>query len=634
MAPARRAGFALLVAALLASTAQAQVRDTMRTQRDTLRGRGDTVTFRRDSTAKRDTTRDVIVRVPPREDSLLRRDSVVRRDSLRPPRDTVKAPIASAEAPVLADPTGSFVWDRRDLYSTGALTVADLLERVPGVTTLRSGWISQPMVGAFLGAPGRVRVFLDGLELEEFDPRMRRAWDLTQIPIWALDDIRIERGASEIRVYMRSWRVDRTTPFTRTDVYTGDLSTNLYRGYFGRRYAHGEAIQAAGQQFGTNPGRNAASSDQLGVLLRTGIARRRWSADVMLLRGDRNRGITLAVPLGDTIAAVQSTRTDIYARLAVGHTDRGFWAQAIVSGSKYAYGGKRGSGRGPGGAATADTTLYRSQYALSGGYARGPWRASITQRFRAGLYQRVATPSARASFAARFITISAFAEGRGLDSTRRFDVSAVLRPLPFVFVGGAIGSELPFPRADSTVRAQFARAEAGVRIGDVWLSGGVLRRDPTALRGPRIFRRASVDTTSPSLLGTFATVRGRIWKSLYADAQAVQWSDTGSLYRPRYQARSELYLSTSMLRRFPSGNFHLLASAVHEYRSSTLWPDSTGIIRLRGYRTISTLVQVRILTAELFWNFRNVLAERYEQIPGYQLPRISNVYGVRWEFWN
>lgn len=634
-APARRASFALLVAGALASTLNAQVRDTTRTKRDTLRGRGDTITFHRDSTAKRDTTRDVIVRVPAREDSLLRRDSLVRRDSLlRPPRDTVKAPIASTEAPVLADPTGSFVWDRRDLYSTGALTVADLLERVPGVTTIRSGWISQPMVGSFLGAPGRVRIFLDGLELEELDPRMRRAWDLTQIPIWALDDIRVERGASEVRVYMRSWRVDRTTPFTRTDVYTGDQATNLYRGYFGRRYPHGEVVQAAAQQFGTDPGRNATSSDQLGVLLRTGIARRRWSADVMLLRGDRNRGITLAVPLGDSIAAAQSTRTDVYGRVAIGHTDRGFWAQAIASGSKYAYGGKKGSGSGAAAAGVTDTTRFRSQYALSGGYASGPWRVSVTQRFRAGLYQRVATPSARASFDSRFVTIAAFGEGRGLDSTRRLDVSAVLRPLPFVFVAGAFGSEQPLFVADSTSRARFARAEAGVRVGGLWLSGGVLRRGPTALTGPRVVRKATVDTTSASLQGTFATVRGRIWKALYADAQAVQWSDTGSLYRPRYQTRSELYLSTSMLRRFPSGNFHLLASAVHEYRSSTLWPDSAGIIRLRGYRTISTLLQVRILSAELFWNLRNVLGERYAQIPGYQLPRLTNVYGVRWEFWN
>ena len=69
-------------------------------------------------------------------------------------------------------------------------------------------------------------------------------------------------------------------------------------------------------------------------------------------------------------------------------------------------------------------------------------------------------------------------------------------------------------------------------------------------------------------------------------------------------------------------------------RSSSLWPDSSKTIRLTGYRTVSTLVQVRILTAEVFWNFRNLLGERYVQIPGYRLPRLTNIYGLRWEFWN
>jgi len=624
-----------VVGAVLSSAAGAQVRDTARTKRDTLRGRADTVKAKPDTGAKRDTTRDMRVPVPLGPDSLLHRDSLARRDTVRahqPPRDTIKAPLVNAEAPVLADPSGSFVWDRRDLYSTGALTVADLLERVPGATTIRSGWISQPIVGSFLGDPGRVRVFLDGLELEEMDPRMDRAWDLTQIPIWALDDVRVERGASEVRIYMRSWRVDHTTPYTRTDVYTGDQATNLYRGYFGRRYAHGELLQAAGQQYGTDPGRNVASSDQLGILVRTGIARKRWSADVMLLRGDRNRGLTVTSPRSDSIPAVVSTRSDLYARVGWGRSDSSFWAQAIADGAKYTYGGKQASGLNN--SSLADTTRFRAQYVLSAGYAAGPWHASVTQRFRIGLYQRVATPSARIGIDTRLLSASVLAEGRGLDSTRRADASAVIRPLSFLFIAGAIGSEQALFPSDSTSVTQFARGEVGVRVGNTWLTGGVLRRDPTLLNALRMFRRQTIDTASASLQGIFATVRGRVWKSIYADAQAVQWSDTGSVYRPKYQTRSEVYLSTSLLGKFPSGNFHLLASAVHEYRSSSLWPDSTQVLRVKGYRTVSTLLQVRILTAEVFWNFRNVLGERYQQIPGYPLPRLTNIYGVRWEFWN
>ena len=65
-------------AALLATEAQAQVRDTTRTGRDSLRGRGDTTTVRRDTTARRDTIGAVRIPIPARADSLIRRDSAAR----------------------------------------------------------------------------------------------------------------------------------------------------------------------------------------------------------------------------------------------------------------------------------------------------------------------------------------------------------------------------------------------------------------------------------------------------------------------------------------------------------------------------------------------------------------------------
>lgn len=581
------------------------MQDTTRTRRDTSRGPGDTAT--------------------------------VRRDTVLPPKDTVKSPLAAAEAPVLADPNGSFVWDRRDVFSTGALTVQDLLDRVPGITGLRSGWISQPMASAFLGDPGRVRVFLDGLELTELDPRMLRVWDLTQIPLWALDDIRVERGVSEVRIHLRTWRVERTTPYTRTDVYTGDQATNLYRGLFGRRYRHGEVLQLAGQQYGTAPGRSIESSDQLGVLARTGIARGKWSADAFLLRGDRNRGRALTEPPSDTVPATESTRSDAYVRLGWGTTDKGLWVQGLAHASKYVFGGQ---GSTFADTLAADTSRFEAQYLLTGGYAAGPWRASISQRYRVGARRHIATPLARVGVETRLLTLSALAEGRGPDSTRRFEALAVARPLSFFFVSGAMGVERPRPLPDSLIAPDtpeaptFMRAEAGLRVRDLWFSGGVMRRDAVVLDAPTIFRQGTEPVTDAAIQGAFAAIRGRIWKSLFADIQAIQWSDTGGFYRPRYQVRSELYVSTSLLRRFPTGNFHVLASGVHEYRSSSLWPETDGIIRVTGYRTISTLLQVRILEAELFWNFRNVLRERYQQVPGYAQPRQSQIYGVRWEFWN
>jgi len=76
---------------------------------------------------------------------------------------------------------------------------------------------------------------------------------------------------------------------------------------------------------------------------------------------------------------------------------------------------------------------------------------------------------------------------------------------------------------------------------------------------------------------------------------------------------------------------------MHEYRSGVTFPSEfqrNGVEKTVGYRTINTLLEIRILTATLSWQFRNVLGERYQQFPGFAMPRQTNIYGVRWFFSN
>jgi len=130
-------------------------------------------------------------------------------------------------------------------------------------------------------------------------------------------------------------------------------------------------------------------------------------------------------------------------------------------------------------------------------------------------------------------------------------------------------------------------------------------------------------------------VRGRLFRALYAEAWGIAWSDSGGYYRPRYQSRAELYIQTNLLDRFPRGNFGLLTSLAHEYRSSVRFPlpgdssVSTGHIRTLAFR-----LEIRIQTAVVSYQFRNVLQERYVLVPGFQMPRQTQFYGVRWDFWN
>src|SRR5690242_9921659 len=283
-------GLGLMVGAVLYRSAGAQV-DTTRAKRDTSRARADTV--RKDSTA---------IKIParPTADSLLR-DSLAKRDSTRPKppvRDSIQPPFARAPMPVPLEIGRTLIFDRAALFASGAVTLQDLLDRIPGITGLRSGWLASPMMSSYMGDVRRVRVFFDGVEYDEVDQRTRGLLDLTEVPLWTLEELRIEWGATEVRVYTRTWRVERTTPYTRTDISTGDQQTNLYRGFFGKRFGGGEGIQFGAQQYGTTPpGRVSPSSDQISLLARLGWAKRGWSFDAFALRTSRNRGEIVPQPI-------------------------------------------------------------------------------------------------------------------------------------------------------------------------------------------------------------------------------------------------------------------------------------------------------------------------------------------------
>ena len=63
------------------------------------------------------------------------------------------------------------------------------------------------------------------------------------------------------------------------------------------------------------------------------------------------------------------------------------------------------------------------------------------------------------------------------------------------------------------------------------------------------------------------------------------------------------------------------SSAIHEYRSGVRFPIN-GVpdsVEAFGYRTISTLLEIRILSATVSWQFRNLLGERYDQVPPFMI---------------
>ncbi len=683
-------GLGAVAGAVLPAEARAQVP----VRRDTVAGRRDTVPSRVDTTGRkpklpapgRDTLR---VPTPLKADSMIKNDSIIKGIVPLPKaeikRDTIKSPLTRAEMPPILEIGLPRIYDRAAIYATGALTLSDLLGRVPGLTEFSTGFLAGPAFIASQGDVKRVRVFLDGLELDPMDRRSRGVTPVNDLPLHAVEELRIERGAEEVRVYARSWRVDRTVPYTRADIATGDLNSNLYRAYFGRRYDHGEALQVGAEQFTTQPDRRLPSSDVLNLMLRAGLARGPWSADAFLERSHRNRarwvGTGDAAQTIDTVPSIETQRNTAYVRFGNGDPDRGRWFQVLASAHSYTASARKSTDLSftnptdtDSATKQADSVAYESQYLMTGGITRGPLHLSAAEHIRVGGRRSSYFLSGRGSMASGPLNVSLFAAGKHYLQPARAEATVRLTPLDRIAVvasgsrtgsgdidrlfdeprtrivldtAGAFAVEglriIPADTAEATRYALAARtnlrAEAGVRLRDLWVSVGLLRRGRTTLLAPAeldsVYARPAAIRTEGEVTARTLSLRGRLWRGVNADAWAIAWNDSGGPYRPRYQTRSELYIQTNLLNRFPRGNFGLLTSLAHEYRSDALFPTARDSARVApGYRMITFKLEIRIQTAVVSYQFRNLLQEKFAQVPGYNLPRQTQFYGVRWDFWN
>ena len=550
--------------------------------------------------------------------------------------DTLQSPLARGEAPGVER---GLWWSRDAIFQSGAQTLAELLEVVPGVTSFRSGFIASPAVSAYLGDASRVRVFYDGLEIQSLDPRTGGVLDLLEIPLWSAEEVRVERAAGELRVHLRTWRTRTTTPITRTDVYTGDEESNLYRGFFGRRFRNGLGMQVGAQQYSTSSRGSSGGGDELSLLARVGWARGPWSVDAFVVRGRRAREAQSRTGSNDAaIPALESRRTDAYVRAGYGDPDGGPWAQ-LIAGSLAFEETTPNTGAPPPAdpdepVPSPDTTRSRAQYVATAGVTIGGLRVSAANRAHVFDGRTVMGQSARIALDRPRVALSLFAERAPIDSVLRADLVGRLNLTRAIWLGGSAGQ-----RWDDDERANAAdvfayRAEAGVRLGRLDISGGVLARDSVVIAPARVFDAAAEPVAEGAIMGPFIALNGALWRDVNVQAHGVMWDNAGP-YRPRYQSRVQLYLATRWLSRFPSGNFGFLVSGIHDYKSTVCFPTAGGACdQTTGIGVISTLVEIRLLSAVLSWKFTNTQLAVYDRVPGFRMPRGTQFYGVRWEFSN
>lgn len=546
--------------------------------------------------------------------------------------DTIKRALTESYQPAAYEFSGSpRRWDRDALFSSGALTLGELLQRVPGVTLMTTGFLIAPAVLAWHGDPGGIRVYIDGIERDEVARRAGGVTEYAMIPLWAFEDVRIEETAGALRVHARSWRVERTTPATRTDVLTGSENLNLFRGFFGKRAANGVALQMAAQQSSTVsvPGMDG---EALGAFGRLGWAAGDWSVDVTVLRQglDRTVGaryLLTASPDGSAVPAFKGSSTLTYARLGWRQSgSAGPWIQLVAASSAARATVSTGSASD----STADSTASRSQLFAQGGWNRGGLRLAGTLRLRPGDTTRATTPSLRAEWAAGRLGVSAHSER--VEGKTLWDVRAAADPLSWLRVVAGVGRSVGSAGGSA---ADGIMAEAQLANRGRWLGGGIRKVAATQVLGPTGIDSLATAATLPAATGAVLRAGGPLWRDFQAQTEVTRWA-SGAPYRPQMQAWSRVWFASGFPGRFEPGTFHVMAALTHEYRGTLYVPKGADPVGQSAvpYRVFGSLLEIRISSAVLTWDYRNMTGRRYETFPGFIMPRIVNVYGIRWEFWN
>jgi hypothetical protein len=432
---------------------------------------------------------------------------------------------------------------------------------------------------------------------------------------------------------MRTWRVDNTDPYTRADVATGNEETNLYRGFYGKRGDGGSLLQVAGQQYGVTSARFAGAGDALSLLGRVGYAKKSWSIDGFVIRHHPTRAIQRALFSRPPVLGLDATYTDAYIRAAIGESNHGPWLQ--LTAASLGFKGNTQPNRSVGATAFGDTLerrVFESQYVASAGYTLGALRVELDDRLRALSGSTYNSASGRLDLVSPIGVVSGFAQHDGFRQITSVDGGIRAQPLPFVALSGSVSQRTP-TGTSTEVSATSFRYEAGIKLVRPWVSGGFISMERGSGLAPIVYDTLLLPTAPGRVTGSTGSIRGPLFYGLGIDAWAVRWAGT-SPYQPKWQSRSELSYANNFLKQFPRNDFEVRAAGVYEYRSAVAFPLADSSVATPVAKTISAILEIRIMRAVISYQQRNILGYQYSVVPGFEMPRVLAIYGVRWDFWN
>lgn len=616
------------------------------------------------STAALATPAESLAQDPPRRppippDTLVRPDTAAARDSTAavPGDSAAAAPAAPDTTPIPQLPrlraeatrdggTGVWTWDRTDLLASGALTLTDLLERIPGVTGVRYGFVGLPETVASLGAAaGSIELVLDGYAI---DPLGATALDLSRIELAELGHVRVERRLGTLRVEVESLSPRHNAPYSQIDAGTGDYRTNLLRGLF-------LAPRFLGGSIGLGVERLASDGVQEPAENFSGWAKWTLTGRTLGLQLEYRRSSLSRE--GEAFGRSEARRDDVVLRTRAALAP-GLAAEAYVGRSAV-----DDVFQGP-----ADTTAVREsgvQAGLRTAYDAGVARAATTVRFRTerGLPAWEGELAAGTTLEGILaldgaLRLADWREGqRATSAMLRAQVGPVLgiRPVAEWFSGK---SGTPW-LADTagvpilTDRSGY-RAGAEVAFGRLALSGAGVVLESDGVPDP------AVAFGQPARLFPGGRVEGwevtasipTPWKALAVEGAYTRWVGGRTwIYLPEELGRVGLALHTTPL---SSGNLELIARLEARRRGAMpvpgfvrtgddgagagTDPDESGgsplIIEVApAATTFDFYFQLRIKDVRAFLRWENLTNRRgLWDVPGRELPGQRLFYGVKWHF--
>ena len=585
----------------------------------------------------------------PQRDTLAVPRDTVPADTIAPPGqepDTIIPPAVRFPSmpprPFVAAGGTEWVWDREMLLREADVSLVELLERVPGITTFRAGMFVQPeAASAFGGTVARTEIEIDGYRI---DPLAGSTFDLSQLALGHLREVRVQRRLGVLRILLTTEFPEAGQPYTRVEAGIGVPAANLFRGLFLAPDVIIGPLALGIERLDTD---GTGRAEPAGLF--SGWAKWAWTngtrgVQVEWMRGTLDRE-------SSSPWVVNRVRQDIIVR-ARNEFLPGFVGEI--------YAGRSTLDETMPGPDAESPDLRTERASVQAGVRTGlqlPWAAlAASLRYRslgnlpvgeAQVELETETGPLRVS---ADIGVSAW-DGGG--STSHGGVRAEVGGLfaSDTRAGASAFGELTrgtrgAPEFDESVDEDFVLSyrtgwRAGVALDLGRASGSVafvhLEQDwawPFWLD----FDRVAAPQPLGSAQGLEAHGRVVLWPEfLTLSSWITDWQDAdGWTWLPSRSWRTALELHTLPLE---SGNLEILARAEAHMRGSVLAFDPAALdgvgayTRLPAYTTADGYLQIRVIDVRAFIRWEDILGN-IEDLPGriQRGPRIF--YGVKWNLWN